>query len=158
MRTCRSVDGLNGSFKVLSRSRAVLELARAWRTIGEPLNPVKHILIVDDDGSVLQFLGRALGGYRVSLARNPDEALTVAANVGALDLLITDYMMPSMTGAELIGRLREQQPTLKILMVTAHDAVLDAEHPAWWVQESHLGKPVKIEELREAVAKLIGLP
>ena len=122
------------------------------------MNPVKHILIVDDDSSVLQFLGRALGGYRVSLAHNPDEALTVATNVGVLDLLITDYMMPSMTGAELIDRLREQRPALKILIVTAHDAVLDAEHPAWWLQESHLGKPVKIEELRATVTKLIGPP
>ena len=119
---------------------------------------MKHILIVDDDSSVLQFLGRALRGYRVSLARNPDEALTVASNVGSLDLVITDYMMPSMTGAELIGRLREQRPVLNILILTAHEAILNAEHPTWWVQEPHLGKPVKIEELRAAVTKLIGPP
>ena len=131
---------------------------RVWRTIRERLNPVKHILIVDDDSSVLQFLGRALRGYRVSLARNPDEALTVASNVGSLDLVITDYMMPSMTGAELIGRLREQRPVLNILILTAHEAILNAEHPTWWVQEPHLGKPVKIEELRAAVTKLIGPP
>jgi len=119
---------------------------------------VKHILVVDDDSSVLQFLGRALRGYRVSLARDPDEALTVAANVGLLDLLITDYMMPSMTGAELIARMREQRPELEILILTAHDAILDAERPQWWVNEAHLGKPVAIETLRAAVAKLIGPP
>ena len=119
---------------------------------------MKHILIVDDDSSVLQFLWRALGDYRVSLARNPDEALTIAANVGSLDLVVTDYMMPSMTGVELIGRLRENRPVLNILILTAHEAILDAEHPTWSGQEMHLGKPVKIEELRAAVAKLIGPP
>ena len=119
---------------------------------------MKRILIVDDDSSVLQFLGRVLHGYRVSLARDPDEALIIAANLGSLDLVITDYMMPSMTGAELIGRLRERRPALKILILTAHDAILDAEHPPWWLQEAHIGKPVTIEELQAAVTKLIGPP
>ena len=119
---------------------------------------MKHILIVDDDSSVLEFLWRALGDYRVSMARDPDEALTVAANTSSLDLVITDYLMPSMTGAELIGRLREHRPVLNILILTAHEAILNAERPTWWVQEAHLGKPVKVEELRTAVAKLIGPP
>lgn len=119
---------------------------------------MKHILVVDDDSSVLKFLGRALDGYRVSLARDPDEALTVASNVGSLDLVITDYMMPSMTGAELIGRLREKRPVLNILILTAHQAILDVEQPQWWANEVHLGKPVEIATLRAAVAKLIGPP
>ena len=119
---------------------------------------MKHILLVDDDSSVLKFLMHALSQYRVSVARDPDEALTVAANVGSLVLLVTDYLMPSMTGDELIGRLREQRPALKVLILTGHDSILEIENPSWWAQEAHLAKPMEIEALRAAVAGLIGPP
>ena len=119
---------------------------------------MKHILIVDDDSSVLDIVSRALRAYRLSLARDPDEALHVAGNVGSLDLLITDYMMPSMTGEELIGRLREQWPGLSVLILTGHAAFLDAENAPWWTNEAHLEKPFEIGRLRAAVTELIGPP
>ena len=119
---------------------------------------MKHILVVDDDSSVLDVLMRALVGYRLSVARDPDEALHIAGNVGSLDMLITDYLMPSMTGAELIARMREKRPTLKVLILTGHADILDAENPVWWAQEAHLSKPPSLETLRAAVANLIGPP
>ncbi len=119
---------------------------------------MKHILIVDDDSSVLDLVSRALRAYRLSLARDPDEALHVAGNVGSLDLLITDYMMPSMTGEELIGRLREQWPGLSVLILTGHSAFLDAENAPWWTNETHLDKPFEVDRLRAAVTELIGPP
>ena len=73
---------------------------------------MKRILIVDDDSSVLNFLQRALAGYNLVTARDPDEALHAAATITSLDLLITDYLMPSMTGDELVARIREKRPGL----------------------------------------------
>jgi len=119
---------------------------------------VKHILVVDDDSSVLDVLKRALVGYRMSIARDPDEALHVASNFGSLDLLITDYLMPSMTGAELMARMREKRPALWVLILTGHADILDRENPPWWAQEAHLSKPPSLEMLRAAVAGLIGPP
>ena len=119
---------------------------------------MKHILVVDDDSSVLDVLTRALVGYRMSIARDPDEALHVASNFGSLDLLITDYLMPSMTGAELIARMREKRQLLKVLILTGHADILDQENPLWWAQEVHLSKPPSLEALRAAVADLIGPP
>jgi DNA-binding NtrC family response regulator len=119
---------------------------------------VKHILIVDDDSSVLDLVSRALRAYRLSLARDPDEALHVAKNIGSLDLLITDYLMPSMTGEELIGRIREQRPTLAVLILSGHAALLEAENLPWWANEAHLEKPFEIDRLRAIVTKLIGPP
>jgi DNA-binding NtrC family response regulator len=115
-----------------------------------------HILIVDDDRSVLDILTRALDGYRLSIAGNATAALHLASTAGTLDLLITDYLMPSMTGAELIGRLRAQQPTLKVLILTGHGNILDHERPAWWAADTHLAKPPHLETLRATVAGLIG--
>ena len=119
---------------------------------------MKHILVVDDDSSVLDVLTRALVGYRMSIARDPDEALHVASNFGSLDLLITDYLMPSMTGAELMARMREKRPALRVLILTGHADILDRENPLWWTQEAHLSKPPSLETLRAAVAGLIGPP
>ena len=119
---------------------------------------MKHILIVDDDSSVLDLVSRTLRAYRLSLARDPDEALHVAGQIASLDLLITDYLMPSMTGEELIGRLRERWPALNVLILTGHAALLEAEHAPWWANEVHLGKPFEIGRLRALVTELIGPP
>jgi DNA-binding NtrC family response regulator len=123
-----------------------------------PRRGVKRILIVDDDSSVLNFLQRALAGYLVVVARDPHEALHAATTLRSLDLLITDYLMPSMTGDELVARMREQRPGLTVLILTAHGDILDAEGQAWWANETHLGKPLEVRQLRETVAQLIGPP
>jgi CheY-like chemotaxis protein len=119
---------------------------------------VQRILIVDDDRSVLNFLQRALAGYKIVFARDPDEALHAAASLPSLHLLITDYLMPSMTGDELVARVREPRPTLKVLILTAHSDILDAEGQPWWANEAHLGKPLELMTLREMVTSLIGAP
>ena len=66
--------------------------------------------------------------------------------------------MPGMTGDELIGRLRAQQPTLKALVITGHGDILEREHHDWWTTERHLSKPFHIAELTSAVNELIGAP
>jgi CheY-like chemotaxis protein len=119
---------------------------------------MKDILIVDDDSTVLDVLSRTLRGYRVWVARDPDEALVVAGGLAGIDLVITDYMMPSMTGEELVGRLRSTRPRLKVLFVTGHAAIFDKENPDWWAREKHLPKPVEIQRVRDTVAELIGPP
>jgi CheY-like chemotaxis protein len=118
---------------------------------------VKHILIVDDDALLLGMMSRALPDYRLTVARDGDEALALAREA-PVDLVITDYLMPSMTGDELLGRLREQRPDLKALIVTGHGPVLADEVPDWWHAEAHLDKPFRVDALREAVIGLIGLP
>lgn len=119
---------------------------------------MKTILVVDDDSAVLDVLGRALAGYRVWLARDPDEGLQIAASLATVDLLITDFMMPSMTGDELVGWLRAERPHLKVLIITGHSDLLDRENPPWWVNEAHLPKPVELTRLRAIVEELIGPP
>jgi DNA-binding NtrC family response regulator len=119
---------------------------------------VKHILIVDDDSSILNLLARALEGYRVSAARDPNEALTMATQTVSLDLLITDFLMPSMTGSELVLRIRELRPAVKVMVLTGHGNILELERPPGWDTAEHLPKPVDLEVLRATVARLIGPP
>lgn len=100
-------------------------------------------------------LARALGGYDLLIARDGHEALALADQQPPLDLLITDYLMPEMTGDELIARIRELRPNLKALVITGHGDVLDRASPEWWRAEPHLSKPFRIQALRDAVASLI---
>jgi len=119
---------------------------------------VQRILVVDDDALVLALIGRALADYEVDMARDGEEALQLAAPGRRVDLLITDYLMQTMTGDELLGRIREWRPHLKALIITGHQTVLEREVPQWLHAEAHLAKPFTLEELRESVIQLIGPP
>lgn len=118
---------------------------------------VQQILVADDDGGVLGLVRKALSNYRVHTARDVAEAFALGRSA-PVDLLITDYLMPDGTGAELINRLRESQPSLKVLIMTGHEAMLDEQGYHWWTKERHLGKPFTVDALRHAVAELIGVP
>src|SRR6185295_15024300 len=78
----------------------------------------KHVLVVDDDMSVLAIVERTLSDYRVSTASEGAEALAILAAQNRIDLLITDYLMPGMTGEELAHHARALRPGLKILVLT----------------------------------------
>ena len=114
---------------------------------------MKHILVADDDVGMLHLIGRALPDYRVTVARDGIEALAISSHLGDCDLLITDYMMPTMTGDELVGRLRASRPALKTLLVTSHSEFVNAEGCG---ADAHLPKPFHIAALRDAVTNLIG--
>jgi len=118
---------------------------------------VKQILVADDDGAILALFRKALSDYAVLTARDVAEALAVGRSA-SVDLLITDYLMPDGTGEELISRLRERQPSLKVLISTGHAAMLDQEGSDWWTHERHLSKPFPLADLRLAVTELIGEP
>ena len=114
---------------------------------------MKNVLVADDDLSVLALIARALPEYRIITARNEFEALALASQLPDCDLLITDYLMPMMTGDELAGRLRAAHPAVKTLLVTSHAAFVDTKACG---TDAHLAKPFRRAELREAVASLIG--
>ena len=117
---------------------------------------MKRILVVDDDSSILQLLRRALVDYDVTVARDGFEALAAAQQMGSVDLLITDYLMPSMIGDELIARVRKHQPHLQVLVVTGHHDILEREAAEWWKASAHLPKPFLPKTLREQVDVLTG--
>jgi CheY-like chemotaxis protein len=114
---------------------------------------MKRVLIADDDVGMLNLMERALPQYSVVVARSGPEALVIASRLQHCDLLITDYMMPSMLGDELAGRMREARPEIKTLMVTGHSGLIAAKDCG---ADAKLAKPFKGSQLREAVSSLIG--
>jgi two-component system cell cycle sensor histidine kinase/response regulator CckA len=86
------------------------------------------ILAVDDDKAVLGFLSSTLAsaGYDVLQADGGWNALQVYENAGSsINLLLTDVIMPDLTGPVLAERLRALQPDLQVIFISGfHDADL----------------------------------
>ncbi len=81
----------------------------------------ERLLLVEDQESVRKLVGKALEGYgyQVSQAANGEEALRLAASMPKpVDALVTDVVMPVMTGPVVAERLRVQWPSLKVLFMS----------------------------------------
>jgi CheY-like chemotaxis protein len=95
------------------------------------------ILVVEDEEALRRVARRILGaaGYTVLAAANGDEALAICAqHVGDIHLILTDVVMPRMSGKMLAQKLAQTRPTLKVLYMSGytddaivHHGVLDAE-------------------------------
>lgn len=86
------------------------------------------VLVVDDDPQVRQFIKTALirGGYHVLEARHGPAAIAVALrHRGLINLLVTDMLMPEMTGRELADALRTDVPQLRVLYLSGLDGSAD---------------------------------
>jgi two-component system, cell cycle sensor histidine kinase and response regulator CckA len=115
-----------------------------------------NVLIVDDEEAILRFVARALGdaGYTTTTASSGPDAIAIAGTGAAFDVMVTDVMMPEMTGDELARRLRLLHPSLKVLYLTGFSDRLFKEKVTLWADEAFLDKPCSIKGLLQAVALL----
>jgi two-component system cell cycle sensor histidine kinase/response regulator CckA len=114
-------------------------------------------LVVDDEEPVRRFVERVLreAGYQTASAGDGPEALEVASRIGAFDILVTDVMMPQMSGDELARRLRLDDPDLKVLYLTGYSDSLFKEKVTLWEDEAFLDKPCSVKGLTQAVSLLL---
>ena len=116
-----------------------------------------RVLIVDDEEPIRKFVDRVLtdAGYDTTLASDGSDALQIASHSGKFDVLLTDVMMPRMTGDELARRLRQSDPRLKVLYLTGFSDHLFKEKVTLWEDEAFLDKPCSVKGLRQAVSLLL---
>lgn len=115
-----------------------------------------RILIVDDEEVVLRSCSRILadGGYQIETQPDGIGALRKIGD-GHYDLIILDLMMPKMDGLEVLRRVKESHPEIKVIMVTG----LAQEETA--VQAMHLGafgylpKPFDPDQLNQIVLRAL---
>lgn len=114
--------------------------------------PKGRLLLVDDEGSLLELLAPALGrqGYQVATAGDGALALALWEAQGAFDLLVTDLSMPGMDGRELARRLREKNPSLPILFISGWSPEVADPAPGTLL----LAKPFRLTELYRALDQL----
>jgi signal transduction histidine kinase/CheY-like chemotaxis protein len=116
------------------------------------------LLFVEDEPLVNQSMCRLLRrkGYRVVSARGGNEALELAnQHSSAVDLLITDVMMPDMNGLELARELRKFKPGLKVLYTSGYNADVVGEGNIWGNRVEFLQKPVRPDVLIDRVRQLL---
>jgi len=116
----------------------------------------QHVLVVDDEASVLASVGVFLkkAGFTVHKTASGDEALRIISGDSEIEILVTDYAMPGMSGAELISEATQVRPNLKALMMTGYpdaDGLASLPHDT-----AILVKPFRRDELITRVKSLLG--
>jgi CheY-like chemotaxis protein len=112
-----------------------------------------RILLVDDDESVRRYLGTVLtrAGYRVTMTATPLEALRLCREGHVPDLLVSDIVLPTMSGHELASVVNRLHPQAGALLISGYPEERALVRPG----DSFLAKPFSGEELLEAVSTTI---
>ncbi len=114
------------------------------------------ILLVEDDASIRKMLALNLKkrGFRVIEAQDAEDALRLAdAESGAVDILVTDVMMPGLSGAGLSVQLRERWPAMRILFISGFGAVVVSDAPREGA--AYLQKPFSLESFVGKIQELL---
>jgi PAS domain S-box-containing protein len=116
------------------------------------------LLLVDDESTILSVSQRMLEslGYRVLAAETPDKALLLAADpLNEIDLLITDVVMPGLSGPDLAKRLTAQRPGLKCLFVSGYAANVITDRGMMEKDLDFLPKPFNRDQLAKTVRAIL---
>lgn len=111
------------------------------------------VLVVEDEGQVRDIVVNVLSelGYLVHPAEGPDQALQQLKELGRVDLLLTDVMMPSMSGTSLASEARALYPEVKVLYMTGYAPESIIPDNARKAGMAVLRKPFSVEQLAKAV-------
>jgi CheY-like chemotaxis protein len=118
-----------------------------------------RILFVEDNDAVRKSVRRILETFGYSVEVESDAAAAVARLAGpdaGVDLLITDVVMPAMSGLELAEQVAVVHPSLRVLFVSGHSVEVAFRGRVPTVHHSFLEKPFTAEELSERVRELLG--
>lgn len=120
-----------------------------------------HILIVDDDKDVLRMLEfglKKLGpNYQIATAKDTQSAVE-QVEAQLFDLVLTDYMMPGMTGIDLVQAIRHLSPETQVVLMTAYGTADLRNASDHFGVDAYLNKPFTMEQLREVVQRLTRRP
>ncbi|TBL81570.1 response regulator [Paenibacillus thalictri] len=118
-----------------------------------------HILIADDERAIREGVRRTINSsfpeYTVHLAASPEEAVQVLSQQ-PVDIVLTDIIMPGMTGLELMRISRRRHPHVKWIVISAHSEFAYAQEAVRLGAKDYLLKPIgkeKLIELMKAVAE-----
>ena len=124
-------------------------------------SPSEMVLLLEDEADVRDFLQEVLqeSGYAVLAVGRPSEALRSAEeHAGRIRLLITDVVMPEMSGRELAERMLAAHPMLKVLYVSGYAGDMIARHGVSEGGPHFLAKPFTADALARKVREVLSAP
>src|SRR5579863_9145574 len=156
----QSEPGQGTTFRIyLPRVEDALEPAGTLGTSSSQNGGSETVLLVEDEESVRQLVRETLEskGYKVLEADNGEAALRIVSNYSdKIDMLITDVVMPGMSGRELSARLCASRPQTKVLYLSGytedaivHEGVVDPD-------TAFLQKPFTLQMLSRKVREVLG--
>lgn len=121
-------------------------------------NPGATVLLVEDDDQVRRFVRTILAneGYRVLEARTGREGVRVAESAtDGIDLLLSDMLLPELSGFDLAVTLRERSPNLKVILMTGYVEGEIVQRCVSELNAKFLDKPFQPAVLRNLVREAL---
>ena len=153
-----SREGEGTSFHVVLPVAEEESVPQQKKVVGDITGGGQRILFVDDEPSIVKMEGQLLSalGYDPELyTQSPDALAAFEEDPAKFDLVITDQVMPEMTGCELAERILELRPDMPIILCTGFTETCSAEDAEKIGIRDFLMKPVSKRELAESIHKLV---
>jgi len=114
------------------------------------------LLIIDDNAGSLEMLSSALAqpGVEIMTASDPEVGVDLIHNRRP-QIVLTDLVMPRMSGLEVLERTMEFDPSIDVILMTAHYSTESAVEAIKKGASDYLNKPISISTLRERIGKLV---
>lgn len=111
------------------------------------------ILVADDEPNIRRVLEAVLSreGHTVLTAENGKKGLDILSKDNSIDLLITDLIMPDINGVELLSAAKEINPSISVLMITAHGTIKSAVDAMKLGAYDYITKPFEMDEIKLVV-------
>ena len=123
---------------------------------------VWRVLIADDDPAICTLIDTVLkkGPYEITTCNDAESALVAVNRDETFDIIICDFMLPGISGIDLIERLRSDSRTKRvpILMISGHTNYAMDGRARTAGANLFLNKPFTISQLRTAVMQLLAQP
>ncbi len=140
-----------------NEAKVGIEQASTHRSTGAG----RHVVYLDDEAPLVFLVDRALTrrGYRVSALTSAEEAITlVRDSEHEVDIVVTDYNMPHLSGMDVAKTLRALRPQLPIVLISGYvTEAMRAEATSVGIQEI-VHKPDSIDELCQTIESLVPVP
>ena len=114
------------------------------------------ILLAEDEPPIRELLSKILNsaGYQVLVASDGKRALTIAEQTEKIDLLLSDVVMPEMSGVELAKALKSKRPEIRIMLTSAYPQGMLLIDSGW----HFIPKPFFPQRLLDEVRKALSIP
>jgi two-component system cell cycle sensor histidine kinase/response regulator CckA len=120
----------------------------------------KVVLVVEDEPALASIYSRALEhhGYRAITIESADEALAIVQQGRPVDLILSDIVMPGMGGRELVWRVREVRPDIRIILASGYANQAGALQMLEDLGVDFIAKPVDLSIMMDTIRRKIGPP
>jgi CheY-like chemotaxis protein len=153
--------GAGSSFKIYLPAVTGASSAAAVSRETTDLRGSETVLVVEDQRAILVLVQRILSqrGYTVLTASDSNEALAcVRANPGRVNLLITDVILPGVSGPQLVRQMRDMRPGLRVLYMSGYAEHAAIQRDVLDCDAGFLQKPFTPDALAERVRHILDLP